>query len=94
MSEAEFERRRHRFWQDLENTEKRIKMLDAMPELHAAILAKDGETFEQKRAREIRLSAIIAKRILYEHGIEVKKIEAAAAEEAEDEDAIINFLMH
>ncbi len=93
MSEAEFERRRKRFWKDLIAAESRIKMLDAVPDLHAAIMAPDGETFEQKRARELRLSSIVAKRIIHEHDMEVQRIKAAA-DEADDEDMLINFLMN
>lgn len=88
MSEAEFKRRRKSFHKDLEKAEFRIKMLGVIPELHEALIApSEGETFVKKRAREKRLSAIIDKRIKHEHEIAVKA-------EADDEETILDFLIH
>lgn len=95
MSEKEFKRRRNIFRHDLENTEFRLKMLDAIPELHEALIAPEkGETFKQKRLREKKLSNIIAKRILKEHEETITRTKAIAAEEEDDDYFLISYLIH
>lgn len=95
MSEAEYQRRRKLFRHNLQDTEFRFKMLSAIPELHAALIAPEhGETFPQKRARERKLSKIIDRRILQEHREAVRMAAYLDAEESEEEELLINYLLH
>lgn len=101
MSEAEFQRRRKVFRTDMGSIAFRMFAEKALPELHAALIAPTKEeTFEQKRARERRLSALIDKQILVDHEREVKRMAAErqavidiAEDDAEDE-MIINLLLN
>jgi hypothetical protein len=101
MTDAEFERRRKVFRTDMDSIAFRMLAKEAMPELHAALAEPvKSETFEQKRAREMRLSDIIDKQIRADHEREVKLMAAqrqavidAAEDDAEDE-MIINMLLN
>ncbi len=101
MTEAEFERRRLVFRTDMGNIVSRMFPQDVIPELHEAIIAPVKiETFEQKRAREKRLSALIDKQILADHERELKLMAAQrqavidAAEDDAEDDMIINLLLN
>lgn len=89
MSEAEFQRRRKLARYDLNDMALRIFAEQELPELHAELIAlTDDVTVEQKRAREMRIAAIIDRKIYVDYETELR------AADDEEEELLMTYLLN
>lgn len=91
MTEAEFQRRRKLARYDINDMAFRIFAKKELPELHAELVAlNDGQTAEQKRKREMRISAMIDRQIRADHERELVRM----ADDDEEDELLITYLLN